>query len=363
MKKQRKVNQLLVPIITGALILGACSQLVEGVTSSAGQEASTAETTSGDSQSSSESYGTYEDEDLETDYDEAEATTISLSDEGTEASEGVTVDGSTVTINQAGTYVIEGSLSDGQLQVSVGAEDKVNLIFNGVSIHNEDGPAVNITEGEKVVTTLASGTTNTLSDGTEYNLETNETEPDATFYSKADLVINGDGELVVEGNYSNGIRSKDDLILVSGTYNVTAVNNALKGKDAVAILDGNYTLTTSEGDGIQANNEEDEDSGNVYIDGGSFDISSGRDGIQAVSNLAVQNATINIQTAEGASSTNIDTEESYKGLKAIGDIVISSGSITVDSADDAIHANNTIDIQGGEFTLASEMMVCTPIPN
>ncbi|MGW9752706.1 uncharacterized protein DUF4353 [Aerococcus sp. 150760007-1] len=359
--KMKKLNskKIIMPILVASLLLGACDQTVQGSstsdsTTTSSEQSSTSSSVSDESNgAATDTYGTYEDEDIETSYVSEEAQTITLSDDGTEAVDGVTVDGSTMTITQAGTYVIEGSLSDGQLQVSVGAEDKVNLIFNGVTINNEDGPAVYITEGEKVVTTLASGTTNTLTDGTSYTLATGETEPDATFYSKADLVINGDGKLVVEGNYSNGIRSKDDLILVSGEYEVTAVNNALKGKDTVAILDGTYNLTTTEGDGIQAKNEEDADSGNVYIDGGTFNINSGRDGIQAVTKLAVQNADITIQTADGSTSTDIDTAESYKGLKATGTVEISSGILNLNTADDGIHANSAISILGGEMTIAS----------
>lgn len=357
--KKRMGKKAIMPILVAGLLLGACDQIVQGSstsdsTTSSSEQASASSSVSDESNDATkDTYGTYEDEDLETSYDSEEAQTITLSDDGTEALDGVTVDGSTVTITQAGTYVIEGSLSDGQLQVSVGAEDKVHLIFDGVTINNEDGPAVYITEGEKVVTTLASGTTNTLTDGASYTLATDETEPDATFYSKADLVINGDGKLVVEGNYSNGIRSKDDLILVSGEYEVTAVNNALKGKDTVAILDGTYNLTTTEGDGIQANNEEDADSGNVYIDGGFFNINSGRDGIQAVTKLAVQNADITIQTADGSTSTDIDTAESYKGLKATDTVEISSGTINLNTADDGIHANSAISILGGDMTIAS----------
>lgn len=355
----KQTGKLLMPILVSGLLLGACSQVAESQASTStstssettAASASSAMVTSSDTTTST--YGTYEEEDLETTYDESEAVTITLSDDGTEASDGVTVDDSTVTITQAGTYVINGSLTDGQLQVSVGAEDKVHIILNGVTINNNDGAAINITEGEKVITTLASGTVNTLTDGSNYTLATDETEPDATFYSKADLVINGDGKLVIEGNYSNGIRSKDDLILVSGEYDITAVNNGIKAKDNLSILDGTFTVTTSEGDGLQADNEDEADLGNIYIDGGTYTINTGRDGLQAVSNLMVQNADMTITTADGANSTSIDTTESYKGLKATGAIEIASGNITIDSADDAINANGTVSVLGGTITATS----------
>jgi hypothetical protein len=359
MNIHKQTGKLLMPILVSGLLLGACSQVAESQaststsTSSETTAASASSATDTSSDTTTSTYGTYEEEDLATTYDESEAVTITLSDDGTEASDGVTVDDSTVTITQAGTYVINGSLTDGQLQVSVGAEDKVHIILNGVTINNNDGAAINITEGEKVITTLASGTVNTLTDGSNYTLATDETEPDATFYSKADLVINGDGKLVIEGNYSNGIRSKDDLILVSGEYDITAVNNGIKAKDNLSILDGTFTVTTSEGDGLQADNEDEADLGNIYIDGGTYTINTGRDGLQAVSNLMVQNADMTITTADGANSTSIDTAESYKGLKATGAIEIASGNITIDSADDAIHANGTVSVLGGTITATS----------
>ncbi|WP_312498586.1 carbohydrate-binding domain-containing protein [Enterococcus sp.] len=353
------MKKIIYPLLLSTLLLGACAQ--SDTTSSSSSSAAAA--TSGSAAAvtnvsttlddTTDYYGTYEDEDVDASYDESAATTITLNDDATEAADGVTVDGQTVTITQEGTYVVNGSLSDGQLIVNVDKEAKVHLIFNGVTISNESGAAVVVEQAEKVITTLASDTTNTLTDGSDYTLADGETEPDAAFYSKEDLSINGDGKLVITGNYSNGIRSKDDLVLAGGTYEITAKNNAIKGKDSVSILAGQYTLNTEEGDGIQANNTEDTAKGYVAIDGGTFTIQSGRDGIQAETNLSIQNADISIQTADGAQSQSISTDESYKGLKAGGAMIISSGTFTIDSADDSLHANDTITISGGTITANS----------
>ncbi|WP_430610221.1 carbohydrate-binding domain-containing protein [Enterococcus sp. DIV0876] len=354
------MKKIIYPLLLSTLLLGACAQ---SDTTSTSTSATAAAATSGSAATvtnvsttlddSTDYYGTYEDEDVDASYDEAAATQITLNDGDTEAVDGVTVDGQTVTITQEGTYVVSGSLSNGQLVVNVDKEAKVHLIFNGVTITNDSGAAVVVEQAEKVITTLASDTTNTLTDGSDYVLADGETEPDAVFYSKEDLSINGEGKLVVTGNYSNGIRSKDDLVLAGGTYEITAKNNAIKGKDSVSILAGQYTLTTEEGDGIQANNTEDTAKGYVAIDGGTFTIQSGRDGIQAETNLSSQNADITIQTADGAQSQSISTDESYKGLKAGGAMVISSGTYTIDSADDSLHANDTITISGGTLTANS----------
>ncbi len=330
--------------LVSALLLGACAHNDTATTDSTdlsiGNEA--VQLTA----ANTETIGSYEDEDFNTDTSDSQ--TVALSDT-TEASDGVTVDNQTVTITKAGTYTLTGELTNGQVIVNVGKEENVHLILDGVTITNQSGPAILIEQAEKVITTLADNSTTTLTDGSDYQLEANETEPDATFFSKEDLVINGEGELIINGNYSNGIRSNDDLLLISGNYTINAKNNALKSKDSIQIKDGLYTLTTEEGDGIQANNTEDETKGFVAIDGGSFLITSGRDGIQAETNVTIQQADITIQTGEEP----ISTEESYKGIKAGKAMTIQSGTLTIDSADDSLHSNGDITIASGNLKLIS----------
>lgn len=357
-------KKILASLLVSGALLGACSsnETTASSTSATGSSATgssasaqtdTVATSSSTEETIDNYYGTYEEEDLDTSYDEDSATTITLGDSTEIDGDGATVEDQVVTINAAGTYVVSGSLSAGQLVINAGKEDKIHLILDGVDITNTTGPAIDVEQGEKVITTLATDSENNLSDGTNYELAEGETEPDAVFYSKEDLVINGSGSLTVNGNYSNGIRSKGDLILVSGTYNITAKNNAIKGKDSVAIRGGDYTLTTTEGDGIQANNAEDTTKGYVAIDGGSFTIDSGRDAIQAETNLSIQNAQMTIQTADGAASADLDSEESYKGLKAGGTILVASGNYDLDTADDAIHANDAVEINGGTINAST----------
>ncbi|OTP27281.1 carbohydrate-binding domain-containing protein [Enterococcus mundtii] len=345
-------------LIATSLLLTACSSAnsaSSGKTSTEETDTSTVTNLSTDTTSteSETTFGNYETEDLTTSYEESSAVDIQLGEETEVTGEGVEVAASQVTITQGGTYVISGTLTEGQLIVNVPKEEKVHLIFNGVSITNSNGPAVDIQQTEKAIVTLAGNTDNHLADGETYTLAENETEPDATLYSKEDLTINGTGALTVDGNYSNGIRSKDDLVLISGTYLINAKNNGLKGKDAVSIKGGSYQITTEEGDGIQANGTEDETKGAVAIDGGTFNITSGRDGIQAETSIRSQGADITIQTADGADSTNLDTNESYKGIKAGNNVLISSGTYSINSADDSIHTNNSAEITGGTLTLNS----------
>ncbi|MEI5988599.1 hypothetical protein A5881_000086 [Enterococcus termitis] len=298
-------------------------------------------------------YGAYSEEDFNESYDEKNATKIELKDSGSKITgTGASEKDQTITITTGGTYIVSGSYN-GQIKIKAN-EENVHLVLNGVSITNDSSSAIYVEQAKKVITTLAQDTKNSLIDGSEYTFATaGETEPDATFFSKDDLTINGTGTLEVTGNYSNGIRSKDDLVITNGIISVTAKNNAIKGKDSVSIANGTFSIKTTEGDGIQANNSTDADKGWVAIDGGTFTIQSGNDGIQAETNLSIAKSDIKIQTAAGYNDQSIDTTASYKGLKASGNIIVDDGTFDLNTADDAIHSNATVTINNGTFTVAS----------
>jgi len=61
-------------------------------------------------------------------------TFIELGNNITVEGKGATVENNKVTITSAGTYSIKGSLTDGQIIVNAGDEDKVYIILNGVKV-------------------------------------------------------------------------------------------------------------------------------------------------------------------------------------------------------------------------------------
>ena len=75
----------------------------------------------------------------------------------TVSGEGAAVEGSTVIITAAGTYVVSGELTAGSLTVNAGDADKVQIVLSGASIRNEVGSALNIQQADKVFVTLAAG--------------------------------------------------------------------------------------------------------------------------------------------------------------------------------------------------------------
>lgn len=345
-----KKTLLIALLISPTLLLTACQNTQNSSEASTTSQTSTSSSSTKNKTDTSELLGSYSESDLDASYNESSATSIALSDTVKISGEGASADGQVVTITKGGTYIIEGELSNGQLIVNVDKTEKVHLVLNNATIKNDNGPAILVEQTDKAIITLAKDSKNTVSDGNDYNLSEGETEPDATIFSKDDLTINGEGSLTVKANYNNGIRSKDDLTLVSGDYTIEAKNNALKGKDSVSIKDGTYHLTTTEGDGIQANNSTEEDKGFVAIDGGDFTIVSGRDGIQAETALSIQKANFDIKTNDGYNTTQFDTNESYKGLKA-KTVTLLSGTYALNTLDDAIHSNDALVIKGGDYTI------------
>ena len=180
-----------------------------------------------------------------------------------------------------------------------------------------------VKSAKNVCITLATGTVNTISDSSEYTYEDGEDEPAAAVYSKADLTINGDGELIVNANYDKGIHSKDDLKIISGKITVNSVGDAIKGKDCLLIKDGEITITTGV-DGLKSNNDSDEEKGYVIIEGGKIKISAGDDAVHAESWLIVYGGEINIT-------------ECYEGLEG-KKVEIYGGDINIVSSDDSINA-------------------------
>ena len=180
-------------------------------------DSSTTDTTAAVSAEDQASGYTFTDRELDPSYDESTAVKISLNGSSAEVNgSGASADGSTITISSEGTYILSGTLDDGQILVTAADTAKVQIVLNGVSITNADGPAIYIKSGDKVFITLADGTSNTLSDtGAAYAAADDNT--DGVVFSKSDLCFNGSGSLTVNAGYSHGIVSKDDLVVTGGT--------------------------------------------------------------------------------------------------------------------------------------------------
>ena len=245
--------------------------------------------------------------DLAGTYEESEAVYVTLSDDGiTGETDGVAINGQTVTITEEGTYVFSGTLSEGQIVVD--ADDaKVQIVLDNVDITCATSAAMYVKSAEKVFVTLAEGSQNTLRNTDEY-VAIDDNNIDAVIFSKSDLTLNGTGSLTIVSAEGHGIVSKDDLKITGGTYDITAAGHALSGKDSVRIADGTFVLTAGK-DGIHSENEDNEEKGYIYIADGDFTITSDGDGMDASNIVQIEDGTFDI-TAGGGAANSLKTHES-----------------------------------------------------
>jgi hypothetical protein len=269
----------------------------------------------------------------------------------TSSSTGVTIAGTVATITAAGTYNITGSLSNGQIIVNTEDEGTVRLLFNGVNITSNSSAPVYVAKAKKAVIYLEKGTASYLTDASTYSYSGSDTEPDAALHSKSNLTIFGEGSLTVKGNYKDGIKSKDGLIINSGKISVTAKDDAVEGNDYVVARNSNLTISAG-GDGIKSDNSTQATLGFISLGTDTITIESNGDAISATTS-AVVNSGIYSLTTGGGSSKTVSSTSSAKGIKGDANIKINGGSIVFSSADDALHSNGSVEINGGAISVAT----------
>ncbi len=275
--------------------------------------------------------GVFTPRDKETGYNADTAVYITLADNGsTAAGAGVTVSGNTVTVTAAGSYVVSGTLSDGQLKVETDKADKVQLVLNNVQISNSSTAPLYVKTADKVFVTLASGSVNTLTNTGAFTA-IDENNIDACVFSKEDITFNGGGTLTVTSEQGHGVVSKDSLVITGGTYDINAGDHGLTGRDDISILNCTMNITCAE-DGLHSENDDNEDLGIVYIEGGTITVSAGDDGIHAGNRVTVNGGVINIT-------------KSYEGIEG-QEVNVNGGVITVRASDDGINAAGGADQSG-----------------
>ena len=312
----------------------------------------------------------FTDRDKDGDASSTEAVSITLADAATTSDGvGVQVDGDTVTVSAAGTYCLQGTLTNGRIVVDATNTDKIQLILSGVSVSSADGAALYIKQADKVFVTLAADTQNALSNTGEF-VVTDDNNIDGAVFSKDDLTFNGTGSLSVRSTHGHGIVCKDSLAFVDGVYDISSVGHAVQGKDDVRIADGKYTLQAGK-DGIHVENADDTTLGYLYVADGDFTVTADGDGLSASGVLQIDGGKGTLTAGGGAKDADVsgemppwggmfggyagETEDtvSAKGIKSAANLLLKGGTWTVNAADDAIHSNASATITDGTYTVSS----------
>lgn len=206
------------------------------------------------------------------------------------------VSGTTVTISHSGSYYIDGTLDDGQINVNIPDEvadpETVKIFLSGVNITGKSAPAILVTNAENTSINIVDGTENFISDGdTAYS---GDNLGSAVIEAKDDITVKGGelgtGILSITANTQDGIVCNNDIKFTGGITNITTLNatdktDAVKGKTSVTVKDGTLNID-AEGDGLKSSK------GSVAVVGGLINVKAGNDAVQAETTIDISGGTL-----------------------------------------------------------------------
>ena len=259
-----------------------------------------------------------------------------------------TVSGAHVSIAQGSdlaeeiTYTLSGTSSDGEFYMS--GSYKATIELNGLTLTNVtpvySGAAVHIQNGKRIKVKVATGTTNTLVDAASGSQK-------GCLYIKGHAEFAQKGTLNITGNVKHGIKTGEYMTLKNATINVnSAAGDGINCAEYFLMQSGSITISGTQDDGIQCDldgdtstgettDHEDEDSGNIYIEGGTLDITvtaAAAKGINADGDMKISDGDITIKTTGGGAWDSDDEKTKASScLSADGNMTISGGTLNLTS--------------------------------
>ena len=268
------------------------------------------------------------------------------------------------------TYTLSGNSTDGEFYMS--GSYKATLELNGLTLTNKtpvtSGAAVHIQNGKRIKVKVMDGTINTLEDCASGSQK-------GAFYVKGHPEFSKTGVLNVVGNLKHAIKAGEYIELKESTLNVNAANgDGINCAQYFFMKSGTINIQGVTDDGIQCDiddtvagstgetaDHEDEDSGNIYIEGGIININTpgkAAKGIKSEGDLIVKAGTINITTT-GHGKWN-DEDVKTKAAACLGSdakVVISGGTLTLTSTGaggKGINCDAEFELSGGDVTIVTK---------
>jgi len=254
-----------------------------------------------------------------TEADLTDATLFTFTDDRISVTEGsytgYKTEGTALTISESGVYAVSGSCADGSIKIKKGTTG-VTLVLNGLELTSADTAPISCNKSTEVTIIAAEGTVNTLTDSEYNNDETyseNENAENAVIKCKdgAQVTICGAGTINVVANGKNGIKG--------------GATTDEEGAASLTIKELTLNVTANADDGIKSDQE-------LNILSGNITVSAADDGVKS-------DLVLNIG-AEGTAGPNLLVKQSVEGIE--GAIInIWSGNIAVNASEDGINAANS----------------------
>lgn len=168
---------------------------------------------------------------------------------------GVSIETDRVTVTEGRSYFVRGTGTNQRVIVDSAGQD-VTLRLAGVDITNTGEPAIVFAASASSTVLVEAGSVNHLTGG-------NDTY-DGALYSVASLVIDGEGELHIDGNVQEGIATEMHLDIRGANTWVSSVDDGLNANNdgvSVITISGGFLHVLAGGDGIDSN-------GSIVISGG-----------------------------------------------------------------------------------------------
>ena len=288
----------------------------------------------------------------------------------------ITTTGAHVNIEQSSdlaeeiTYTLSGSSDDGECYIS--GSYKATVELNGLTLTNKtpvkSGAAVHIQNSKRIKVKVMDGTTNTLVDCASGSQK-------GAFYVKGHPEFSKSGVLNVVGNLKHAIKSGEYIELKEATLNVTsAQGDGINCAQYFLMKSGNVNINNVTDDGIQCDIEdtevgstgetedhEDEDSGNIYLEGGQITINTAgiaAKGVKSEGDLIVKGGTIAVTTTGNGKWDEEDLKTKASAcLGSDAKVVISGGTLTLTSTGaggKGINCDAAFELSGGEVTIVTK---------
>ena len=282
-----------------------------------------------------------------------------------------TVSGAHVSIAQSDdlaeeiTYTLSGTSSDGEFYMS--GSYKATVELNGLTLTNTtpvySGAAVHIQNGKRIKVKVVTGTTNTLVDAASGSQK-------GCLYIKGHAEFAQKGTLNITGNVKHGIKTGEYFTIKNATINVTkAAGDGISCAEYFLMENGTINISGTQDDGIQCDidgdastgetaDHEDEDSGNIYIEGGTINITVTADaakGLKADGDLRISGGDITVKTTGGGTWDSDDKKTKASScLSADGNTTISGGTLNLTSTGaggKGINGDGTFTATGGTLVI------------